>query len=378
MTWVARYIDPDRRERSRSFSRKVDAQRFAEDQGSKQRSNEWIDPDKGNIMLKDFWRDQRGRPGVRGLPAPSTLAKWDSVWARHLQPLENRALASITRQDVKDAIGQINSPWQGAEALKLLRMLLNRAIDDNRIKSNPAARVREPRTTRTKIRILKPEEVAAVARALPERWRAFVILAAYSSLRWSELVAVKRENIDLRARTVRVDEKVTEVNGQFQWGEPKTPVSTRVVDLPTAVVGPLAEHLLHFPPLLNAEDPRCVGLVFYGETEEPVRRKTFRRIWLKALQTAGIEDHVRVEWLRHSGASLAYAASRDMVAVARRLGHTSTRMVDAKYVELYSEVSRHVADAMDRFIEAGSVAVTGQRRDHDGTDGLGPVGTGGE
>jgi hypothetical protein len=36
-----------------------------------------------------------------------------------------------------------------------------------------------------------------------------------------------------------------------------------------------------------------------------------------------------------------------MKAVASRLGHTSTRMTDTIYVEVYSEVSRQVADAID-------------------------------
>jgi hypothetical protein len=36
-----------------------------------------------------------------------------------------------------------------------------------------------------------------------------------------------------------------------------------------------------------------------------------------------------------------------MKAVASRLGHTSTRMMDTIYVDLYSEVSRQVVDAID-------------------------------
>ncbi len=358
-TWIARYIDPDHRERSQTFARKLDAERFLNDMESKKQTGDWIDPERANITLAEFWLEQRERPGVHGPPAVSTLAKWDAVWSKHLsRPLGQYPLCSITRQDVKDTIATISSRWQGAETLKLLRMLLNRAIDDNRIKSNPAARVPEPRPKRSKIRILKPAEVTALVEVLPEEWRVFVLLAAYSSLRWSELVALKREDIDLEGHTLAVDEKVTEVNGHFVWGEPKTQASARVVDLPDAVVVPLAEHLLQFPPLLEAEDPRCVGLVFYGETGEPVRRKTFRRIWLKALRQAGIKDHVRVEWLRHSGASLAYAASKDILAVARRLGHTSTRMVDGVYVELYSEISRQVADAIDALINASDLAAT--------------------
>jgi hypothetical protein len=39
-----------------------------------------------------------------------------------------------------------------------------------------------------------------------------------------------------------------------------------------------------------------------------------------------------------------------MKAVASRLGNTSTRMLDTVYVEVYSEVSRQVADAIDELV----------------------------
>ena len=372
-SWVARYRGPDGRERSRSFTRKVEADQYLSAMENGKNTGEWIDPKLGSITLADFWREQRDRPGVRGKPEPSTIAKWDTIWERYLsETLGDYPLSMITRQDVKDVVTAVPSPWQGAEALKLLRMLLYRAVDASRIKVNPAARIEAPRTKRIKPRILNPAEIEAVVDALPEYWRAFVLLDAYSSLRWSELVALKRDDVDLQGRTVTVDAKVTEVNGRLVWGEPKTADSARTVDLPDAVVGPLAAHLLRFPPVLEADDPRCVGLIFYGETNEPVRRKTFRRVWLKALRGAGIEDHVRVEWLRHSGASLAYAASKDLVAVARRLGHTSTRMVDAVYVDLYGEVSRQVADAIDALVTASRsaevVSAAGRMRDGDRPD----------
>ncbi len=83
----------------------------------------------------------------------------------------------------------------------------------------------------------------------------------------------------------------------------------------------------------------------------PVRRHVFRKVWDAACTEAGV-GHVRLEWLRHTGASLAYAASKDMKLVATRLGHTSTRMMDTVYVQLYAEASREVADAIDVMVEA--------------------------
>lgn len=273
--------------------------------------------------------------------APTTLAKWDAVFDRYLrESLGHYPLAAISRQDVKNTISAVPSPWQGTETLKLLRMLLYRAIDDNRLKSNAAARVDAPRTKRKAVRVLKPEELTRVVEALPAQWRAFVLLGAYGSLRWSELVAIKREDIDIAERTVRVDERCTELSGRFVWGDTKTEGSDRTVALPDVVVRALATHLLRSPPTEGS-------LVFYGETNEPVRRKTFRPVWLRALEAAHIPEHVRPGWLRHSGASLAYDATKDVLATAQRLCHTSARMVDSTYVEVYSEVSRQIADAID-------------------------------
>jgi len=91
--------------------------------------------------------------------------------------------------------------------------------------------------------------------------------------------------------------------------------------------------------------------VFYGQRGGPVRRHVFRSDWHAACKAAGV-PHVRPEWLRHTGASLAYAASRDMKAVAERLGHTSTRMMDTTYVRLYADVGRQLADAIDTLAAA--------------------------
>jgi hypothetical protein len=120
--------------------------------------------------------------------------------------------------------------------------------------------------------------------------------------------------------------------------------SARTVDLPNAVVKPLAEYLLAHPPGPS-------GLIFH-RNGQPIARKYFGRVWARALRDAGLDKHVRVGWLRHSGASLAYAATHDLKATAERLGHTSTRMVDTVYVKLYQDADPRVADAIDELVRA--------------------------
>ena len=350
--YVARFIDPQRREISRSFKRKTDAEAFLHSVETAKNRNEYVRLDRGRECLRDFFERWRAGTDAQNHLAPSTRDKYDTVFRLYLDPLVGRTeLRRITRATVKSVVSRASntSAWQAAEALKLLRLLLNYAVDEEEIQTNPAARVAAPEPRRTPPRILTPQEIASIVRVLPERWRAFVLLGAYGSLRWSELVAVKRDDFDLAGRTVRVDEKVVEVRGDFHWGRPKTAGSERTIDLPEFLLPALAEHMLRYPPLLQMADQRLDGLVFYGERRGIVRRHVFRKVWNRACMSAGIEG-VRPEWLRHSGASLAYLATKDMKAVAARLGHTSTRMTDDVYVGVYAEASRGVADAIDELV----------------------------
>jgi integrase len=204
--------------------------------------------------------------------------------------------------------------------------------------------VKPRRVQRKEIQILEPHELDRVLDAVGEEWRAFVLLDALGALRWSELVGVRRQDIDLEARTITVSQKITEVAGEFHVGYPKNEGGERTVDLPTAIVKPLAEYLLSHP---SGPD----GLVFH-RNGRPIARKYFGRVWARALENAKIDKHVRVRWLRHSGASLAYAATHDLKATAERLGHTSTRMVDTVYLKLYQDADRKVADAIDGLFRA--------------------------
>ena len=55
-----------------------------------------------------------------------------------------------------------------------------------------------------------------------------------------------------------------------------------------------------------------------------------------------------------------------MKAVAERLGHTSTRMMDTVYVEVYADASAEVADAIDRLVEIDTENLTRDGLRHTG------------
>ena len=73
---------------------------------------------------------------------------------------------------------------------------------------NPAAGIDLPKIERREPRTLSHEELARLVDVVPDRFRALVLLAAYSSLRWSELVALRGSDLDLPRNRVRVERKI--------------------------------------------------------------------------------------------------------------------------------------------------------------------------
>jgi integrase len=267
-----------------------------------------------------------------------TLIAYDEIWRLYLEPLADHPLNSVSRADVEDVIASTNSPWRANDVAKVLRMILGRAVKAGKIGTNPASGVELPKIEHREPRTLSPDELERLVDAMPDRWKAFVLVAAYSSLRFSELVGLRVDRLELPRNRLRVEEKITEA-GHLIAGTPKTERSRRTVTLPDFVTFELAEHLRRYPPGPN-------NLVFTMPRGGPVRRQTFyHRVWGPALQAAGLQGF-RFGQLRHTGATMALEAGANPVLVAFRLGHTSTRMVEQHYAGRLDRADKEIAEAL--------------------------------
>jgi len=53
---------------------------------------------------------------------------------------------------------------------------------------------------------------------MPTRFSARVVVAALSGLRWGELAALRRREVDLEAAFVRLPRKLAVLNGRVEFG----------------------------------------------------------------------------------------------------------------------------------------------------------------
>ena len=116
------------------------------------------------------------------------------------------------------------------------------------------------------------------------RYRALVLLATFASLRWGEAIALRRCDLDLERRTVRVRAAYVERStGEMLLGPPKSRAGRRVVGIPDTIVPALREHLAAFV----GDEPGA--LVFAGQKGMPLRRSNFNKMsgWPHAVESIG-------------------------------------------------------------------------------------------
>ena len=107
---------------------------------------------------------------------------------------------------------------------------------------------------------------------LPERARALVLLATFVSLRWGEVVALRRSDLDLESATASVRLQQVELDtGKLLIGPPKSRAGVRTVAYPAAITPMLRDHVDKFV------GPEPDALIFTGPRGGTWRRSNFRR-----------------------------------------------------------------------------------------------------
>jgi integrase len=91
-----------------------------------------------------------------------------------------------------------------AKAYRLLRAIFNTALDDGLIRRHRCRIKGADRENSPERPVLTVAQVYALADAVGLRYRALILLAAFTSLRWTELAELRPGDIDLDACTVRV------------------------------------------------------------------------------------------------------------------------------------------------------------------------------
>jgi hypothetical protein len=169
-TWRARYRAPDGYEKSKTFDRKTDAERWLNETQTAKAHGVWVDPALGKTRFEDWaerWIVSRGPV----LKAKTTYGYRSLLRSRIYPKFGPWRLEAIAPSDVQTWIGAMRSEGLSASRIRqahvLLSMILRAAVREGLIVRNAAADVDLPRIIRREAATWSPRTSSASLRRCP-------------------------------------------------------------------------------------------------------------------------------------------------------------------------------------------------------------------
>src|SRR4029453_16322838 len=141
------------------------------------------------------------------------------------------------------------SQTSAAKAYRLLRAILMTAVkEDELIRINPCRIPGADQEHPAERPVLTVPQVFALAEQVPARYRALILVTTFGCLRWGEVAALQRQDIDADAGTVRVRQQYIEIRGiGLVLGRPTSRAALRAIALPASVLPVVRAHLADLP-----------------------------------------------------------------------------------------------------------------------------------
>lgn len=332
----ARYVDPVGKERSRTFRRKIDAQRWLDELTADRLTGRYVDPTRAKTTVGAVADEYLLNPRWKA----STRARNRNIIEKHLRPrFGDMAVADmdyeVIQSWVNDQVAAGASAGTVRKHASVLSGVLTVAVKTKRLAANPVPQADLPRQRLAKRRYLTHKQVEALADASGD-YSDVVLTLAYCGLRIGELAALRIGNVNALRRRFQVEESVTEVDGKLEWSSTKDH-QRRSVPYPAF--------------LADAIETRMDGrgpddLLFGTGRGAPLRVRNMRRDWFdRAAVEAGIKGLTPHE-LRHTAASLAVSVGANVLAVQRMLGHEKASMTLDTYSDLFDSDLEAVAEQL--------------------------------
>lgn len=336
--WRARYRDPEGKERSRHFARKVDAQRFLDEITTSMVTGMYVDPKAGKTTFKTYAEKWLKAQVYR----ESTAASVAQALKRIYPFIGDLPLGTITRDTVQELVAELDktlAPATVEVTYSYVATIFKSAVQSRILQRTPCIDIKLREVIKPKVVPITTEEVEKLVEAAPPRLKAMIYLAAGTGMRMGEVFGLTVDRVEFLKRKIVVDRQLhyTGEKGYF-FGPPKTASSNREIPLPDFVAGQLAAHIDRFPP--NEE-----GLLFTGARGAPYRRGTFP--WTRIAKAVDMEGFT-FHGLRHHYASLLIFAGLDVKTVQTRLGHKSAQETLDTYAHLWPGTEDRTRQAVDQ------------------------------
>jgi integrase len=370
--WRVVHIDPDtKRERSKSFDRKPDAEAFKTKTEHSLRDDSYQSPEVVALTVGDAvqaWLGSKQQPGAasmakyRGSVENYVLPRWRTTRLSAVKrPNINRWVSDLRegtaprREGMRERSGGL-APASIDAVLVPFIAALRFAVTEGWIRRNPADGVETPRVESDPVVYLSHAQLDGLVSSTETMATAqdalMVAIMGNVGLRIGEVVALTVGAVDLQRRRISVTATMTtdENTKPILGTTAKTRSGVREVPIPP-----------HLVEGLRAQTRRRAASapLFPSSTGTHLSMSNWRsRVWAPVVASSKVPDGLTPKGLRHTAASLAIAAGADVLMVQRMLGHSDATETLNTYAKLFpdrlDEVTERMSKAREKALREGT------------------------
>jgi integrase len=346
--WQARWETPDGEPKTKTFAKKVDAEKEVTKQEHAVLSGDWLDPEAGKVKVGDYalgvWLPAQGvnaRTEIeyRGVLNRYLVPEWGRRQLRTIKPSEAGAWQALLTSKYELTGTTPN------RVARHVRSVFRLAVIDRMIRVSPFEGIKAPTLVESTVH---PPDVAEVrqlvAGAYNDRWRTMFELNALTGLRSGELRGMRVPRFDALRGAYRVEEQLVYEKGRGLYlDDVKTGAGRRVLPLNSRAVDLLAAYIAKYPP--PADGP-LAGLIFTMPDGRPIGESTIDWALKQTCTKAGVEPR-HLHELRHHYASVLIAGRENPKVVQKRLGHKDVMTTLRIYAHLFAEAEEQTRSVLD-------------------------------
>lgn len=382
-------VDGRRRQRSKLYDGKRDAEEFAASLEDDIRAGRYLQPEHAEQYFREvaeLWLASKRK--IRD----STFVNYRKILDTYVLPQwEGKKIGSIRREHIETwvtalqdgtAVVKFQEGYKraqtalGPSALKnivrtVVGAIFNFAISQKWVAENPVKHVELPSIPGTAVlETLTHEEVETMALAAMEvsgEYRDYVAIhmLTYGAPRLNEMLALQKFHLDLNGHSARIEQTWTRSKeGGRKLGPTKNGDSRSI---------PLVDHLL--PMLKTLVDKQSANAYVFRQNDVADAvwdRNWSNRVWVPAAKASGLAKRYKKfspHVLRHSGITFAIAAGADPKIVQAMAGHRSIEETMNTYGKLFpnrlEEVRKLMSEHRARSVQPRLKVVGGTRLGHD-------------
>ncbi|MGH3550513.1 MAG: site-specific integrase [Pseudonocardiaceae bacterium] len=320
--WFARYRDDTGREHAQRFDRKVDAQRWIDEQTAALVAGTYVDPKTARTTVEQWCQTWLSGYATR---RASTVRQARVHLARIVEAFGPMPLSTVRPSHVRSWTARLAEEGLARSYVYALHnrlaQVFSDAVHDGIVPRSPCSRRTSPGAGKQRPYVARTGQVWALCEAVPDRYRAGILLGAFAGLRVAEACGLRVADVDFMRGIIRPAV-------QYPAQPLKTEMSRTAVPIPASMAVELSAHVARW---------RAETLLTNAEHGGQLGPWVLERAVRAARVEAGLPEGFRYQDLRHYFASLLIASGADVKIVQARLRHASAATTLDTYGHLWPD-----------------------------------------